>query len=383
MYYNVPRRTGTILNAEAITPVKNYAGALRLRANVLRQVGMDQFIAEGASVTTSRLAMPTLRVSLRHARARRFANPGINPLTGLPVVDPQTGSPITSICKRSPARTTSCSSRECRCFIGRRLPPTARADVLYPEGRGQERQHLRHVDRDRMGHVPIARLAIIRPKDTDWALSLDYLSNRGPAAGTKFTLRTRLSLPPTGAHVRPLRRVVHRRRRPRYAGPGPHGLVVPEEEIRGRVLGRHRQELPNHWQLTAELGYISDRNFLEQFFEQEWDEQPDQRTGIELKQTLDNAALAIAVDTRINDFFMETEQLPRVDHFWIGQSLWHGPAYLVRAHQRRLLPAEPGQRAARSARRGDVWSSPVRSAGRRRARRHAAGARIAASTPAR
>ena len=87
-----------------------------------------------------------------------------------------------------------------------------------------------------------------------------------------------------------------------------------------RLLERYRSEI--HPKLTAELGFITDRNFLEQYFEQEWDEQPDQRTGIELKQTLDNAALAIALDARINEFFTETQQLPRVDHFWIGQSLW-------------------------------------------------------------
>ena len=50
-----------------------------------------------------------------------------------------------------------------------------------------------------------------------------------------------------------------------------------------------------------------------------WDYGP---LGVELKRTVENQSLAIAVDPRINDFFMETEQLPRVDHFWIGQSLW-------------------------------------------------------------
>jgi hypothetical protein len=159
------------------------------------------------------------------------------------------------------------------------------------------------------------------PEGTDWSISLDYLSKRGPAAGTKFTydrdflfnrpertfgLADAWFIDDGGEDV---------------LGIGRMGLI-PEEDIRGRVLTRHRQELPNHWLLTAELGYISDRNFLEQYFEREWDEQPDARTGIELKQTLDNSSLALAIDTRINDFFMETEQLPRLDHFWIGQSLW-------------------------------------------------------------
>ena len=33
MYYNVPNHTGTILNAEMLTPVKNYEGLLRLKSD--------------------------------------------------------------------------------------------------------------------------------------------------------------------------------------------------------------------------------------------------------------------------------------------------------------------------------------------------------------
>ncbi len=116
--------------------------------------------------------------------------------------------------------------------------------------------------------------------------------------------------------------------------------MVPEEEVRGRFLARHREELPNYWQITGQVGYITDRNFLEQYFEQEWDEQPDALTGVELKHTVDNSALAISVYPRINDFFLQTEELPRVDHFWLGQSLFTDRAHLVRAHDARLPAAE-------------------------------------------
>ena len=60
--------------------------------------------------------------------------------------------------------------------------------------------------------------------------------------------------------------------------------LVPEADPRGRILGRHRWRHDEGAQLTAELGLISDRNFLEQYYEQEWDEEKDQTTGIEYKR---------------------------------------------------------------------------------------------------
>ena len=53
-------------------------------------------------------------------------------------------------------------------------------------------------------------------------------------------------------------------------------------------------------QLSAEVGWISDRNFLEQYLEREWDEQKDQTTGVELKQATDNHSWSITADARVN-----------------------------------------------------------------------------------
>ncbi|HYI31207.1 MAG TPA: hypothetical protein VD863_25475, partial [Bradyrhizobium sp.] len=63
-----------------------------------------------------------------------------------------------------------------------------------------------------------------------------------------------------------------------------------------------------------------DRNFLEQYFESEWDEQKDQTTGLELKRIVDNSSWNLNADFRLNDFFTQTEWL-KLDHFWIGQPL--------------------------------------------------------------
>ncbi|MEX2140417.1 MAG: organic solvent tolerance protein OstA [Pirellulales bacterium] len=321
MYYNVPAKTGTILNAEAITPVQNYAGALRLRANVLRMVGKDQFIAEGASVTTSRLAMPTYEFRAGTLVLVDAQAPEIDPISGAPAFDPQTGSPVIRHVQTVTSTNNVVFVEGVPVFYWPTLATDAREPTFYIQKAALKNDSIFGTSIETEWNLYQLLGWQDAPKDTDWSLSLDYLSKRGPAVGTKFTyerdfffnrpertfgLADAWFIDDDGLDTLGLDRM---------------GLA-PEEDIRGRILTRHRQELPNHWQLTAELGFITDRNFQEQFFEQEWDEQPDARSGFELKQTLENASLALAIDSRINDFFMETEQLPRVDHFWIGQSLW-------------------------------------------------------------
>ena len=98
---------------------------------------------------------------------------------------------------------------------------------------------------------------------------------------------------------------------------------MPEENPRGRILGRHRSQ-PRRGPSadSGELGLISDRNFLEQYYEQEWDEEKDQTTGVEMSNgQRGDHSWSISSDVRANDFFTQTEWLPRFDHFWLGHPL--------------------------------------------------------------
>src|SRR5690606_23700887 len=97
--------------------------------------------------------------------------------------------------------------------------------------------------------------------------------------------------------------------------------IPPEEDYRFRLFGRHRSQLANGFQLTGELGWISDRNFLDQYFENEYDSLKDMTTGIELKQTIDSMSWSIFANAHVNDFWTETQWTPRLDHNWLGVSL--------------------------------------------------------------
>jgi hypothetical protein len=104
---------------------------------------------------------------------------------------------------------------------------------------------------------------------------------------------------------------------------GNRGSLLPEPDVgyRYRLFWEHRQALPDDCRLTVELGFISDRNFLQEYFQHEWDELKDENTRIELRQTRDDWSWSLSSSVRLNDFFTETEWLPRLDHSTIGQSL--------------------------------------------------------------
>ncbi len=55
--------------------------------------------------------------------------------------------------------------------------------------------------------------------------------------------------------------------------------LVPEKSYRYRLFWQHREMLPYDLQLTAEAGWISDRNFLEEYYKSEWETLKDENTG--------------------------------------------------------------------------------------------------------
>ena len=53
------------------------------------------------------------------------------------------------------------------------------------------------------------------------------------------------------------------------------------------------QDLGEGVTFTAELGKISDRNFLQEYFKQEWDEWKDPTTDLALKLRRENMSMSI------------------------------------------------------------------------------------------
>ena len=319
MFYDVRRQQGTVLNAEILSPVPSYQGLARLRAQVLQQVGQDQFIAEGASLTSSRLGIPSYDFRAGQLVFQDFQQPAVDP-TGAPIIDPQTGEPVVAHNRRLTSRNNVLAIEELPVFFWPTFTTNLEDPTFYFERVIFKQDSVFgtqiYTDLNMFELLGVEN----PPQGVGWDLSVDVLSERGPALGTTVLYDRPdffgLQGPAFGV----------------FDAWGIHDdgfdnlgrdfrhLEVPDK-LRGRVLSRHRQYFEDGYQLSAEIGYISDRNFLEQYFENEWDEFKDQTTGIEFKRYIDNRSWSIAVDGRLNPFFTQTEQLPRLDHYWLGQSL--------------------------------------------------------------
>lgn len=319
MFYDVNRRAGTILQAEILTPVRSYQGLARMKADVVRQIDAQTFQAERAFLTTSRIGDPRYRLQSNRLTFQDLASPEFEPFTGRPVIDPLTG-------EQSVMHTRQVTSESNLVYLG---PVPVFYWPKFSTNLENPQFFLRNIKikSDRIFGQQILTdwdiyqlMGRRKPTGHDWIASLDYLSERGPAAGTTYSYLGKDLFGFRGGYQGLLDTWGIKDDGLDNLG-SDRSALIPEETWRYRLFGRHRQQLPDNFQLSVELGKISDRNFLEQYYELEWDTFKDQTTGIELKHLIDNRSWSIAADVRVNDFFTQTQQLPRFDHYWLGQSL--------------------------------------------------------------
>ncbi len=333
MYYDVPRRFGVVLDAEVLAPIPDYQGLLRLKADVLQQLDEHNFQAYGAAATSSRLGVPRYWFQAENVAFQDIQTQLNDPFTGMPAIDPQTGDPAVE-------HQLMASSRNNFIYMGG-VPvfywPVLATDLTKPTY---------YLDRITIRSDSVfgaqlltdwdmyQLLGIRNPPDgTRWTASLDLLSERGPAVGTEFEYHREGFLGIPGPYDGLLDAWAIDDHGRDNLGADRRSLVPPHD-FRGRALWQHRHQFANDLQLKAELGLVSDGNFLEAYYEHDWDELKDETTGVELKKLWDDSSLAASADMRLNDFFTQTEWLPRVDHFVLGRSLlldkltWYGHSHI-------------------------------------------------------
>ena len=313
MYYNVQEEYGVVLDGELLTPIPGYEGLVRLKADVLRQV--DPFRIEGvrSALTTSRLGVPRYWMQSGEFVYENIPGPQTS------AYDPVTGKRRVDTTKRVTSRSNRLYLAEWPVFYWPSITANLNRPSFFLESFGINNDNV--FGAQVLTEWNLYQLLAIDdpPTGTTWTGTLDYLSKRGFGFGTDFKYdrdtsffgrpgRTIGFFHAWGINDDGLDNLGARRR-----------MLALEKNFRGRILGRHRQLLTDGYQITGELGIISDRNFLEQWYEEEWDEEKDQTTGIELKRKVENRSWAVSGDIRANDFFTQTNWLPRLDHFWIGQ----------------------------------------------------------------
>jgi hypothetical protein len=325
MFYDVQRQLGVILNAELLTPLPEYEGhkyqgLVRLKAGAIKQLDASHFVAQGALLTTSRLEEPAYHFGADEIVFEDLQRTVVDPRSGAPLVD-STGAAVVDHQQLATSRGNRLYLRGIPVFYW----PTFATNLEKPSFL---------VNRIRAGNDSILGTQFMvdwdayqlfgvedAPEGTEANLSTDYFSDRGIGLGSDF----KYSRDEIFGFQGPAEGVIDSWSLPKDQGTDNLGFgrrsIIPEEDRRFRLYGRHRQRLDSGWEATGELGWISDRTFLEQFYEQEWDELKSPRTGVRLKRVENNRALSIEANAQVNDFFTETQWLPRADHYWLGESL--------------------------------------------------------------
>lgn len=356
MYYNVAQKRGMVLDAEAITTVPDYQGIVRLKAKVLQQVGAGNFQAFDAAITTSRMGVPRYWLQSQRLQLTDRQSLTTDPTTGAQRLD------------RDPFVESSNNFvyvSGVPIFYWPTLATSLQEPSYFVSGVGIGNDNIFgtqvKLDFNLFQLFGIADA----PPGVQWELSTDYFSDRGPALGTSL----RYDLPGLFG--------VPGNARGNFDAWGIYDTgsdnlgsdrrdLEPESTLRGRGLLRHRQFLPNDYELIAEIGYLSDRNFLEQYLENEWDQDVDHQTGLRLRKYSGSNLIDLSAQVQTNDFYTQTERLPHLDHYLLGGSLF-GDRFTYSAHNQvgyaRLnaadLPTDAAEAAEFSAVPGDIDSSGI------------------------
>ena len=302
MFYDFENSRALAVNAEMHKFDEKRGIPVYLRAVKLRQVSENLFEAEDITLTTSEFYLP--QISMTASKMVLTDMTGLDERAGKIADDSKYDALLTDVRMKAGKRTIFRMAKV-RTDLERPDLPIRNASVGRDSSFGttvQTEWYLAKI------------LGLKEPPGTDSSLNLDYFSKRGVGTGV----------------------VVDYGQQDYYGGIS--GYVMKDRgdddlgrtrknletgrEYRGRFTSRHRQYLPYDWQATFEVSYISDKNFLESFYRNEFNTSKAQETIMHLKRLKDNWAFSFLTKVRINDFKSETEELPTLEYHRTGQSFW-------------------------------------------------------------
>jgi len=325
LYYDFEHDRALILDAVFRADIPQRGIPLYVRAGEIRQLSAREFSANNAVVTTSEFYTPSYhvgaeRVVIRDVTARDAGGNATTPLVGTYELKNSTlniaGTPI----------------------------------AWWPYSQGSLEQSETLIKRLAMGYSKhwgaqvesswdLFNLAGVKPiPGFDPTLRLDYFSKRGPAVGVNLDYQQE-------DYYGLFRSYYIHDNGEDNLGALRKAEENPSTDNRGRVLWRHRHYLPDSWELTLELAYVSDDNFLEEYEKNEWFEGKEQETDIYLKRAKRNEAITLLANWRLLDFLTQTEHLPDFAYRRIGDT-WLDPIVLYHESRFGLVRYLPDDRHA-------------------------------------
>lgn len=98
------------------------------------------------------------------------------------------------------------------------------------------------------------------------------------------------------------------------------GLKPPDAQ-RERLRFKNRWQINDRWRMDAEVNYLSDRDFLNEFWEKEFKEEKEPESYLYFRYLKDDRTFTALVRPRLNNFQTQNEYLPEFRYAMIGEPL--------------------------------------------------------------
>ena len=333
VYYDVTRSKAVALNADLELGSPQLKDAVHVRARELQRLGREEWDFLKMTVAASKTPSdPGLELSSNRATLTERHGTVTN-VFGLPYRNLLTGQKVEGTERLLTMRnaTTWLEGIPVFYFPWFRTDPAEPLGPLLGLGFGTDRiygsQFYTTWDVYKL-------LALKAPEGHRWRLNLDYLDYRGPGFGSDYAYTVRDPERPYGFGARGLIKTygINDKATEDVLG-GDRGPIErpPPPGFRGRAMWRHQQEILDGLYFQGQFAYVSDQNFLEQYYKQEWDLGPNQETFAYLTYQDANWWTSGLVQPRFNrQWIAQTEYLPEFRGALIGQSFFDLFVYNVR-----------------------------------------------------
>lgn len=319
-FYDVRAEKALILNAELRSYVPSLRSDIRVRAARIRQLSPNYFHAQNAWSSTSQYGKPGYRFQASDIYLENRPNSswtGPQPMT----FDPQTGQPVANETLWVTSMNNTLIVEDIPLFYSPIVSGPAEDPQIPIRSISLGQDNIFGFQAEVTWDVQQI-FGLQLPDAFDWDIRTDYFTDRGPRLGTDFGYQ---GYGLFGAD--PSARGNFNIDFMHDDGVDNLGLdrrnVPLENSLRGLAHLQHEQILPGEVLLRGELGYIPDRNYLEQYYEKEFDTLKDYETLIYLQQNIDNWSWSLLTRPELNDFEASTEWLPKADLYALSEPLFN------------------------------------------------------------
>ncbi|MFO7955721.1 MAG: LPS assembly protein LptD [Candidatus Brocadiia bacterium] len=145
----------------------------------------------------------------------------------------------------------------------------------------------------------------------DWFVNLDYYGSRGPAVGTELEYASPgRGYPEHEGRIRGY--YVHD-----TGDEDDTELPVPRED-RGRFHVEHRTQLNQDWRVDAEYYWLSDEGFLNEYFEEDFEQEKTPESYLLARYLRNSTYLALLYKGQVNEFLTQLEETPSATLEFLG-----------------------------------------------------------------